>query len=107
MTRINIIPVKFLTDQHLLAEYREITRVSKLARTPKQNETFPTEYRLGTGHVKFFYNKGAYLQRRTAELYQECCERDFDVQEKLGQNYTTGTTSTRITTPHPRRWPRT
>ncbi len=27
MTRINIIPVKELYDQHLIAEYREITMV--------------------------------------------------------------------------------
>ena len=29
MTRINLIPVKELSDQHLIAEYREIPRVIK------------------------------------------------------------------------------
>ena len=34
MTRINIIPVEELMDQHLIAEYREITMVpASLART--------------------------------------------------------------------------
>jgi deoxyribonuclease (pyrimidine dimer) len=34
MTRINIIPVEELMDQHLVAEYREITMVpASLART--------------------------------------------------------------------------
>ena len=32
MTRINVIPVKELSDQHLIAEYRELPRAIKWAR---------------------------------------------------------------------------
>jgi len=78
MTRINCIPVIELFDQHLMAEYREITRVSKLARILFDYGDF----KLGTGHVKFFYNKGAYLSNRTQELYDECIKRGMNVQHK-------------------------
>lgn len=85
MTRINVIPVQSLCDQHLLAEYREITRIDKTARLPKPKERFPTEYILGAGHVKFFYNKGLYLQLRTQSLFDECKKRGFNVQFKQYQ----------------------
>ena len=67
-----------LLDQHLMAEYREITRVAKLARVLLDYGYF----KLGTGHVKFFYNKGAYLSNRTQELYDECIKRGMNVQHK-------------------------
>lgn len=82
MTRINPVPVTWLTDQHLLIEHREITRVSTLARPLKPKEHVP-EYRLGPGHVKFFYDKGLYLHKRLDELYKECCARNFNVEQKL------------------------
>jgi len=63
VTRINCIPVRELTDKHLLAEYRELPRISALA---KRTEASPV-YLLGTGHVKFFYDKGEYLRRRFEE----------------------------------------
>lgn len=78
MTRINCVNVTELVDQHLLAEYREITRVSKLARPLPDYGV----YKMGAGHVKFFYNKGAYLQKRTKQLYDECVARGFKVQQK-------------------------
>lgn len=37
---------------------------------------------MGTGHIKFFYNKGAYLAKRTEELYKECIRRGFKVTYK-------------------------
>jgi hypothetical protein len=78
MTRINCIPVEDLYDQHLLAEYREITRVAKLARELRDYG----KYTMGAGHVKFFYNKGQYLRRRAEELFDECLARGFNVQYK-------------------------
>jgi len=78
MTRINCIPVTYLTDEHLKAEYREITRISKLARLVDGADT----YKMGAGHVKFFYDKGLYLADRTQQLYQECLERGFNVTYK-------------------------
>ena len=40
----------------------------------------PDEFTLGTGHVKFFYNKLAYLLERYTLLYTECVKRNFNVQ---------------------------
>lgn len=71
MTRINCIPPNELTNKHLVAEYRELPRVFALARKPKANESFPTEYTLGRGHVKFFYNKLGYLSSRFLSLVEE------------------------------------
>lgn len=81
MTRINCIPVSELTDQHLLAEYRELPRLSKLARLPNPKEVFPLNYKMGTGHVKFFYDKGEYLRRRFEdEIVPEMLSRGFNPQ---------------------------
>lgn len=78
MTRINIVPTEELSDQHLVAEYREIFMVgSALARTlkspnrDKSLSSIPEKFTLNTGHVKFFYNKGEYLHKRYIALQEE------------------------------------
>ena len=83
MTRINIVPVEELFDQHLIAEYREITMVSAaLKRTlnskngldkTKINKT----YTLNQGHVYFFYDKGKYLDKRYKKIIKEMERRGF------------------------------
>ena len=67
MTRINTaISVKSLTDEHLLAEHREIKR---LANTKITNlNDIPSEFCLGKGHVKFFMNKFKYTFNRYKQL---------------------------------------
>ena len=40
----------------------------------------PADYKLGEGHVRFFFDKLAFLQRRYAALHQECLARGFRVQ---------------------------
>lgn len=77
MTRINCIPVTELTNKHLLAEYRELPRIFKAARLPKSGETFPTHYKLGTGHVKFFYTRLGWCYERQQQLYAEMKRRDY------------------------------
>ena len=83
MTRINIIPVTELTDQHLIAEYREITMIpAALTRTLKskiglQKDKINKEYTLNTGHVYFFYDKGLYLNKRYKEIVLEMQSRGF------------------------------
>ncbi len=84
MTRINVVPVKELTDQHLLAEYREITRLPKNLHTslnrkskPFSEAEIPSQYVLGTGHVKHFMNKFQWLENRFLELLGECKTRGF------------------------------
>lgn len=76
MTRINCVPVGELSDKHLLAEYRELPRVFKLAR---ECPGAPTEYTLGPGHVKFFYNKLNFLYERQWKIVEECKRRGFRV----------------------------
>lgn len=75
MTRINTIDPQHLLDQHLMAEYREITRVSSLSKHTVQ----PKQYIMGTGHVKFFYDKGLFLAKRREELYNELVRRNYNV----------------------------
>ena len=78
MTRINLVPITELSDQHLVAEYREIFMVGpslqrslKSLNWNKTKETLPKEFTLNIGHVKFFYNKGKYLYNRYLELIKE------------------------------------
>ena len=74
MTRINCIPPEELTDKHLVAEYRELPRIFNLART---GDDIPDSYRLGAGHVKFFYNKLSYCINRLDSLCIEMRRRGF------------------------------
>ena len=81
MTRINLIPPKELCDQHLLAEHRELTRIpNAVAKGKFHLKGQPEEYKLGEGHVRFFFNKMAFLKRRYDELHTECKARGFKVQ---------------------------
>ena len=82
MTRINsgILPSE-LTNQHLIAEHREIKRVPNcIAKGKYDLKGQPKEFTLGTGHVKFFYDKLGYLKQRYEELYAECRRRNINVQ---------------------------
>ena len=83
MTRINsAIPVQHLTDEHLLAEHREIKRLPYcLERSLKSRSKrrMPSEFCLGTGHVLFFLDKMKFVSRRYKELFIECCKRGFTV----------------------------
>jgi len=82
MTRINVgIPTKELVDKHLMAEHREIKRIPNcVAKGKFDMKGQPKVFTLGTGHVKFFYDKLGYLKRRYEELYAECITRGFNVQ---------------------------
>lgn len=75
MTRVNCVPVQELCNKHLVAEYRELLRF----RHAKMNvgDILPPTYRMGTGHVKFFYDKGKFLVRRHAELCREMVSRNI------------------------------
>lgn len=80
MTRINCIPVEELTNPHLLGEWKELRRVFTLAarwdakgrRTP-----IPASYRMGPGHVTFFYDKLGYCYKRHQRLAGEMRLRGF------------------------------
>lgn len=81
MTRINVgIPPKDLSRQHLLAEHREIKRIPNVVSKGKFSlKDQPKIFKLGTGHVKFFYDKLGYLKKRYEEIYEVCCDRKYNV----------------------------
>jgi len=87
MTRINIISPSELTDQHLIAEYREIFMVAgSLKRTLISKSGFveskvPKNFTLNSGHVYFFYNKGKYLYKRYNSIIKEMKSRGFKPDE--------------------------
>ena len=85
MTRINVgIPPAELTDKHLIAEHREIKRIPNCIAKGKYNmEGVPDKFKLGEGHVKFFYNKLLHLKKRYIKLYEECIKRGFNVQNYI------------------------
>ena len=81
MTRINLVPPEELCDQHLLAEHRELTRIPNAVAKGKYHlKGQPAEYKLGEGHVRFFFNKLAFLKKRYDALHAECKARGFNVQ---------------------------
>lgn len=84
MTRINVVPVEELCDQHLLAEHRELTRIPNDIVKRKGEVTLSNikVYTLGTGHVTFFRDKLAWLYRRYQSLHLECKNRGFNVTYK-------------------------
>ena len=83
MTRINVgYPVEKLSRLHLIAEHREIKRIPNAITSGKAKiENIPESFRLGAGHVKFFYNKCGYLLKRYKKLYKECKKRNYNVQD--------------------------
>lgn len=84
MTRLNLVPVVELYDQHLFAEFREIKMVPKSLRRSlygrdvlQVQQRVPKEYTLGKGHVMFFYDKGLYLRKRYRAIAEELGRRGY------------------------------
>lgn len=86
MTRINCVPVEELTVRHLVAEYRELPRAFKLIRAAEARGEAPDDprnpraYTLGTGHVRFFYDKVLWLLERQRLLVAEMRRRGYQPQ---------------------------
>lgn len=82
MTRINVVSVSELTDKHLLAEYRELPRIFGASKKWHERggdpDDLPTTYRLGKGHVLFFYDKLQFCFNRQIDLFAECRKRGFN-----------------------------
>ncbi|WHZ10632.1 MAG: hypothetical protein OJF60_001071 [Burkholderiaceae bacterium] len=75
-------------DQHLFAEFREIKMVPRsLARSLAARgleevlRRIPPAFTLNTGHVSFFYDKGAYLRARFELLQLELRRRKIGFNE--------------------------
>jgi len=83
MTRINaFIEPADLCDKHLLAEHREIVRIPNSIKAGRLSDAGqPTQFTLGTGHVKFFRNKLLFLHKRYRYIYRECKDRGFNVKD--------------------------
>lgn len=80
MTRINLIPPEELHYKHLVAEYREITRVPTLARNAQRRLhklNIPNQYVLGQGHVTFFMIKLGFIADRYEQLCNEMRRRGY------------------------------
>ena len=91
MTRINsAIKVKFLTDEHLKAEHREIKRLpsnyQKRKDSGKGFSNLPSQFCLGTGHVLFFLDKNQFTYNRYQEIREECLQRGFQI-ENYSENW--------------------
>jgi len=76
MTRINVISVKELSDQWLLAEYRELPRCIKQDINIKNA---PLKYCLGKGHMKWARCHIIFLLTRYKEICDEMIYRGFKV----------------------------
>lgn len=81
MTRINTVDPAILRNPHLLAEYRELPRVFALSSEAQKRglkrSTIPKSYRMGKGHVLFFYDKLGYLVARQETIIRELSNRGF------------------------------
>jgi hypothetical protein len=86
MTRINSgVDPSELTGKHLIAEHREIKRIPNVIKSGRFSmEGQPEKFRLGTGHVKFFYDKQLYLLNRYKRIHAECKRRGYDVTDFSG-----------------------
>jgi deoxyribonuclease (pyrimidine dimer) len=83
MTRINAsIKPHELSNSMLFAEYREIKRIPNTIKSGKAViKNIPTEFKLSTNHVKFFYDKILYLKCRSDALYIECLNRGIKAED--------------------------
>lgn len=93
MTRINLVPIEILSDDHLRGEYKELPRVFTLARKRLESGKGLPEvskaYVLGTGHVSVFYNKLRWCMNRYSDLATEMSNRGFKVNVDLVQEIVT------------------
>lgn len=86
MTRINLVSPIELTDQHLVAEYREIFMIGPALQRSLKSKTWhdskiPEKFTLNKGHVMFFYDKGHYLNCRYFDLIDEMKNRGMNPAE--------------------------
>lgn len=83
MTRVNVgIPVRSLSNPHLIAEHREIKRIPNKVKKGiyRLDKPIPDKFSLNQGHERFFIYRLGYLKRRYEEIYRECLKRNIDVQ---------------------------
>ncbi|QIG69599.1 bifunctional endonuclease V/N-glycosylase UV enzyme protein [Rhizobium phage RHph_I46] len=85
MTRINLIPPSKLHPKHLQGEYYELPRILSGVRKAIERGRQPsdyahlTEYRMGPGHVTFFYTRLHFLEQRFKLLISELFRRNVRI----------------------------
>lgn len=89
MTRINVLEPSELHKKHLMGEIHEITRVYGYVRKAQARKINrynlndkikqPGAYTMGTGHVRFFYDKLGFITERYYALNREAAIRKFNV----------------------------
>ena len=91
MTRVNLVKVEDLADQHVLAEFRELKMVPAALRRSLKTKSVSTilsdisrTYTLNTGHVKFFYTRLQFLSKRYRHLTNELLNRNYNIEDKSG-----------------------
>lgn len=98
MTRINLMHPTVLTRRHLVAEYKEITQIlhplSRAIANGTVLDNIPTNYTLNGGHVRFWYDKGLWIENRITLLKDEMLRRGVKVDLDL---FTTRTARIRST----------
>lgn len=86
MTRINVRPVAGIHTKQLHGEFVEILRPFVLVQNRIRNndppKAIPETYRLGPGHVTFFYDKLGYLYDRYADICDELRKRGFKINQR-------------------------
>ncbi|WP_332872051.1 pyrimidine dimer DNA glycosylase/endonuclease V [Pseudogemmobacter bohemicus] len=89
-------PPEELSAAHLIAEYRELPRIFGLVRAAilrgeaPDDPRNPREYRLGSGHVRFFYPRLGWLAYRQAALIAEMQARGYQPSFTSPGDLTTG-----------------
>lgn len=87
MTRINVgVDPRELPGPALLSEHREMTRIPNAVKSGRANlqQKMPDRFKLGEGHVIFFYKRLGFLSRRYDAVLAECRRRGYDVTDKTG-----------------------
>ena len=84
MTRINAaIHPSELPTKLLVAERRELIRIPNAVKNGKAKSKPPEKFKLGTGHVCWFYNRLGYLKKRYIALTEECVKRGIKATDYL------------------------
>lgn len=87
MTRINVYRPQFLSNSHLLAEYRELPRIPNRVAGGKPYPSIPNSYRMGKGHESFFGDKIDYLHSRHLQILAEMQRRSLLYPNRFSGEY--------------------
>ena len=73
-----------MADSHLIAEQVELLMITGMLRRNKfiHKMSIPSKFKLGTGHMTFWFDKLLYLQRRLSAVKIELNRRKFKVMER-------------------------